>query len=169
MKKYTLVIIGGVLLLFVLLGLVSREMTNNDPSNIEKEALPNFYLSDFDSTQMALHDIEFDRGLVIGLINSECQICHAQVDELYKRAHKLEDIKIILISYQDIQDIKMFAENYPDAPFTFWKADFELLNMQFEEMNTPQVRLYNARLEMIKKIDGIARVVHIKKYFERAK
>ncbi|WP_420576370.1 hypothetical protein [Ekhidna sp.] len=169
MKKYALFIVGGMLLLFVLLGLASKEMTDSNSSKPEKEVLPNIYLSDFDSTQVELHDIEFEKGLVVGLINSECQICHSLVDELYKRAHKLEGIKIILISYQNIEDIKIFAENYPDPPFKFWKADFELLNTQFNEMNTPQVRLYNPQLEMIKRIDGIARVVYIKKYFEGTK
>lgn len=165
MKRYVLMSVGVLLMLLVVLGLVSKQM-GLEETKAGKEAMPNLYLSNLDSTQVELYDIEFEKGLIISFINSECEICHAQVDELYKRAYKLPGYEIILVSYQDIEDIKELSGDYTDPPFSFWKVDYQLLNDQFNDVRTPQTRLYNTDKEMIKSIDGIARVAHIKKHFE---
>ncbi len=164
MKKYLTFGIIGFILVSILVGIFSKQLSQSE--NLKEEPLPNIYIYQLDSTQIPLQSVEYDKGLIVTLINSECEICHSQIDEFYKRGDKLKDARIIILSYQDIKDIKEFSQKYPNPPFSFWKVDYQILNDYFSEWSTPQTFLYNNQMQMVKKIDGVSRIAHIMKYLE---
>lgn len=164
MKKKLTIGIIGFMLISILVGIFSKQLT--EPTDLGEELLPNIYISQLDSTQVPLQSIEYGKGLIVALINSECEICHSQIDEFYKRGDKLNDARIIVLSYQDLKEIQEFSQKYPDPPFSFWQVEYEILNSYFQEWSTPQTLLYNDKMQMIKRIDGISRIAHLKKILE---
>lgn len=165
-KKYYY-IIPTLLIVMIALGVISRNLQDHNHETVSLESLPEIQLISMDSTQVLLHDLVANKVAVLVFFNSECKICHEQVDEFYKRSYKLNEVKVMMISEQDLSDIRSFKMNYPNAAFPFFKAEYESLHSSFGGWNAPQVRIYDTSRKLIKKVDGICRVAHVKRYLEK--
>lgn len=162
-------------IIFILVGigmlstiaLISKNLRQKDLVNIQPIPLPNLTITRLDSSHVSLYELFEDTQLLLVLVNSECAICHGQVDELYKRGHLFENVKIVLLSYQELSEISDFYGQYPDAPFLFGQIDLHILNENFGDFSTPQLFLYNRQHQLIKELKGINRVVHLKQHFEQ--
>lgn len=166
MKIKNIVVVIIILGVISALALISKQLGKEVLATEQLISLPNINVTQMDSSYTTLSSLSDGSPLLLVLVNSECAICHGQVEELYKRGHKLEGIDIILLSHQELGDIQEFANAYPDAPFVFGQVDLDILSESFGKFSTPHLFLYDKGHQLIKELKGVNRVVHLKKHFE---
>ena len=89
--------------------------------------------------------------------NSECDFCNHEAEMVQQNIEQLKDIQVVFISYEPVEKIKQFANNYKllnHANISFLSDSKITFATTFDVKSMPCLVLYDKDNNLIEKIKG---------------
>ena len=147
MTKYYHIVVMVLIGILIFVGYLSKNLSQGQSIKLESGTIPEMQLWDLDSSSRHLTDFDYSKSMILTLVSSECQICHDQIVEFHKRGDKLGTITMVVLSYQDIEDIKQFSRLFEMVNTKFLKVEYLTFVDHFGDVSTPQTYLYDQKGE----------------------
>ncbi|NBC57754.1 MAG: redoxin domain-containing protein [Bacteroidetes bacterium] len=164
MKKKSIIKfgLGGVALIVIVFLLVQvlSKIQRKDKIEQQLSDLPNVELKDLDGQSINLKDISYAEALAIFYINTECGICHDQMNEIKQIINDENLPQIVFVSGEDLEVIKNYKEN--DTIFNHPKIQLvhdytEHFVIEYDIRSTPHILIYDKAGNLIINQKGFLR------------
>jgi peroxiredoxin len=162
-------IFSGVALVLILIALGILRKVSEASENTEKIFnLPSFSLTDTDGELFSSSEIK-SGPLLIVYFHPDCEHCQFEIASLLGANTMIEDMKLLLVSYADREQIKLFLDliEIRNEARTWILSDTALVFSQlFGSRVIPSNYIYDKDLKLVKSIKGETRTETILKYLK---
>jgi len=119
--------------------------------------IPLFNLLKVDSLKMTRDDLSKNKKTMILYFSPDCDHCKHQVDSMLTSIKQLQDIQILMATYQPFEEMKSFYKSYKIASYPNIKMgrDTQFFFPPFYKiLNLPFMALYNDKGKLITTFEG---------------
>ncbi len=150
MKKNSLILLTCIYLLFN-----SCKTTSKTTIEAAKK-IPYFTFTTLDNHRFTQDDFDKTRTKFILYFNSECEHCIKQAKWLSKDIHYFNDLELTFISFEEIDAIKKYRDNFNfnKKNITFLQDTRLTFTDKFGVKTFPSILLYTKKGKLIKKFEG---------------
>jgi thiol-disulfide isomerase/thioredoxin len=136
--------------------------------NIEKQmianliqTLPNLPISDLDSTQTTLYQALVEQKPTLLLFfNPSCEHCQYEASEISKHLLAFENTNLVFISWESLQDIRVFRKQYFEGRHKphCYKVELSVLSKTFGSLSVPCIYIYDSNKKLVKQYKGETKI-----------
>ena len=166
MKKYLKIIIGLVLISVIgYLGYSISTKINHKKEVAERiQVIPEFSFKTLSGEQFNQNDVNATLPKLFIYFNSDCDFCHAEAKQIQEQLKQLKNMQIIMVSHENSEDIKTFAEKYNlinEENIVFLEDEKLEFSEIFDANSIPYMLLYSKDNQLIKKFKGATKIENI--------
>ena len=130
---------------------------NQDAPYLRFPTLPPFVITSLDSTNFVKADMKKNTESIIMYFNPGCDHCRHQTDSLIAHMDKFKNVQIVMATYQPLEDIKVFADeyklqNYPNI--RIGRDGKYFLQPFYKILNLPFLALYDKKGKLLTTFEG---------------
>lgn len=145
-KRLITIILIDLVLLIVIYCIISTYQ-NYKNSKINFKEIPVFNLKDVNGDSFSnMNFNQYDLKVVFQYYDTDCSECQLQAQDLYQNRQALKDVKYVLISSNNLKDIKKFAVTYKlnsiKNNIFFLQDSLGILKKELGVFTTPSFYLY---------------------------
>lgn len=152
-----LIVVGMLGMLGLFAWKYQRKLENIAQIKEQVQVVPNFWLKSFDEETFSISDFASGSPLLIIYFNSTCEMCKIELNALNERFTEFGQIKLLLASSQEREDLDGFIIEYPfvSASNTKLALDDEMkLSAYLGVKSVPSVFCYDSKGELIANYQG---------------
>lgn len=132
---------------------------------VEKiQTLSSSSLFTLDSVQFNISSPKFT---VLVYFNSECEHCQYELSEIKKNMRSFQSSQLLLISSENISEIKKVAVEFDFTNAVFLKINREDVFEKFGALSVPHLLLYSSDQKLIKEFKGETKIETILQYLPK--
>lgn len=159
MRKAFIFGAGIVVMLSIVLFLYSKKKKEIENRHQGYQSISTLNIFDLDSSRIEMTPSGVPTILIY--YNSECPTCEIEIRSITSEIEKFSSCNFILTSHESLQAIKAFRdkhalEKYP--AFTLSKINLDDSGNFFGDFRVPQIFVYNANQQLVKKFQGETKV-----------
>ena len=171
MKKKIVILIIICLLGISLLLIIKTVNRIDNKKQIEKNVstLPELIITSVDNCKINITSIVNDKPLILIAFNTECDMCHNEIQSILDNINRFDKYKIVMISSEPIDSIINFQKKYKLDNF----SNISLGNIDdiyaYQELGIeiiPQIFIYNSNKKLLKVYKGETKLDAILKYLD---
>ena len=166
MKKYLKIIIG--LTLVCVIGYLGYNISTkiNHKKEVAKriQSLPEFSFKMLNNQAFNQNNISTIQPKLFIYFNSDCDFCHEEAKQIQEHLKQLKNTQIIMISHENSEGIKAFAEKYNlinEENIIFLEDEKLEFSEIFDANSIPFMLLYSKDNQLIKKFKGATKIENI--------
>ena len=132
--------------------------------------IPPFTLLDIDSTNFTRDNLAKNKATLIMFFSPDCPHCQHQTTDLLADMDKLKNVQIIMATYQPMEELKLFNEQYKLFNYNNIKIgrDTKFFFPPFYRMkNLPYLALYDKHGKLLTTFDGNVKMDKLIKGFDK--
>lgn len=172
MKKYLKIILPIAIISFlVIMGYKVVDKINYKKQVAENiKQMPVFSYFDLDGNVFTKDNLPKNTPVLFVYFNSECDFCNHEAEMIQQNLEKLEDIQIVLISFEKMDRIKEFAQKYSllqHDNINFIADSKATFATTFDVKSLPCLVLYDKDRNLIEKIKGQVKIETVLKKFNK--
>jgi len=169
MKKYLKTIIGIILISIIgFLGYnITQKITYKKKVAERIKTIPVFSFLTLNNEGFTQNDLATNKNKLFIYFNSECEYCQSEATQISQNIEQFIDTQIIFVSFEPIEGIKQFAENYNlyDKKDMLFLHDKKLeFSEIFDAKSIPFILLYSKDNLLIEKYKGATKIGNILKH-----
>ena len=127
--------------------------------NIKK--MPTFSYLTLDNKVFTQENLVQNTPTLFIYFNSECDFCNHEAEMVQQNIEQLKDIQVVFISYEPVEKIKQFANNYKLLNYDniYFLSDSKIsFATTFDVKSMPCLVLYDKDNNLIEKIKGQVKI-----------
>lgn len=144
--------------------------TQNQAPYLRFPTLPPFSIVSLDSSAFARENIKKNSESIIMYFNPGCDHCRHQTDSLIANMDRFKDVQIVMATYQPLEDIKAFADEYKLENYSnihIGRDTKYFLQPFFKIMNLPFMALYDKKGKLLTTFEGTTPVEKLTEAFAK--
>lgn len=157
MKKKNIVIVIVVSLLLYLSYSIITKVKEKNKTAKRIQTIPKFELKTLNNVSFSNTDLKQNTSTIFIYFNSDCDFCHHEAKSISQNLDKFKNVQFIFVSFEEIKDIKKFAELYKldsQENIIFLEDKKGVFSIQFNANSIPYILIYNQNNNLIKKHKG---------------
>ena len=163
MRKYLKRII--VILIFIIIGYfgcsIIQKIKQKNITTQHIQNIPEFSFKTLDNTDFTKNDLDRDKPKLIIYFNSECEFCQSEAIRIQKNLIDFKGIQLVFISYEPIEKIRSFAEQYKllnKENVIFLEGEKLFFVNSLDVKKFPYMLLYSKEGKLIKEFKGATKI-----------
>ncbi|MCD9576888.1 peroxiredoxin family protein [Flavobacterium soyae] len=121
------------------------------------KTIPNFLYQNIKGGVFTNQNLMTETPAIFIYFNTECEYCSEEAQMIHENIKKFENIQIIFISFENIKQIKKFAQNHQLINYDniyFLYDSKNTFASTFDINSLPSLVLYNKNKNLVEKIKG---------------
>lgn len=142
--------------------------TKNTKQQKKSKSIPSFCYKTLNNTKFCDTDFDTTKYPVIIFFNSDCSHCSTEINEIITNITKLEDCRLLLVSWEDSVTVKAFYDRFSlgkyDKMIKVAFAEETQIKKDFKVYVIPTTYIYNREKAFIKYKPGPYTIDELLKY-----
>ncbi|WP_264553261.1 TlpA family protein disulfide reductase [Flavobacterium sp. N2038] len=121
------------------------------------KTIPKFSYQNIKGGIFTNENLKTETPTIFIYFNTECEYCNEEAQMIHKNIKKFESVQIIFVSFENIEQIKNFAQNHQLINYDnihFLHDSKATFTSTFDVTSLPCIVLYDKNQKLIEKIKG---------------